>query len=142
MRYAKAVFERYKDKVKYWMTFNEINNQKNVDVDIFGWTCSGVQYKEGEIREEVMYQAVHHKLVASALAVKVGYEINPDLKIGCMVSFVPIYPFSCNPDVVMLSVESMHDRYLFADVHCRGHYPSYAKKERERKGYNIIMDDV
>ncbi len=140
VRYAKVVFDRYKDKVKYWMTFNEINNQKNTDVDIFPWTCSGVKFEEGENREEVMYQAVHHELVASALAVKAGHEINPDMKIGCMVSFVPIYPFSCNPDDMMLAAESMHDRYLFADVHCRGHYPRYALKEWERKGYNIKME--
>ncbi|WP_238907075.1 6-phospho-beta-glucosidase [Clostridium sp. YIM B02506] len=140
VRFSKAVFTRYKDKVKYWMTFNEINNQKNVANGIFAWTCSGVLFEEGENREEVMYQAVHHELVASALAVKIGHEINPELKIGCMVSFVPIYPYSCNPDDMMLSVESMHDRYFFADVHCRGHYSSYALKEWERKGYNIKME--
>lgn len=139
VRYAEAVFTRYQDKVKYWMTFNEINNQKNTDVDIFAWTCSGVTFKEGENREEVMYQAVHHELVASALAVKAGHALNPDLKIGCMVSFVPIYPYSCDPDDMMLSVEAMHDRYLFADVHVRGHYPAYAYKEWERKGYDIRM---
>ena len=25
MNYCKAIFERYKDKVRYWLTFNEIN---------------------------------------------------------------------------------------------------------------------
>ncbi len=29
VRFAEVVFERYKRKVKYWMTFNEINNQRN-----------------------------------------------------------------------------------------------------------------
>ncbi|KZL89623.1 6-phospho-beta-glucosidase BglA [Clostridium magnum DSM 2767] len=87
-----------------------------------------------------MYQAVHHELVASAIVVKKGHEINPDFKIGCMCSFVPIYPFSCNPDDMMLQVELMHDRYFFADVHCRGHYSAYALKEWERKGYNIKME--
>ena len=140
VRYATAVMERYKHKVKYGMTFNEINNQKNVVNPIFAWTCSGVDFKEGENREEVMYQAVHHELVASALVVKKGHEINPDFKIGCMVSFVPIYPYSCNPDDMMLQVESMHDRYFFADVHCRGHYSKYALKEWQRKGYNIKME--
>lgn len=140
VRYAAIVMERYKNKVKYWMTFNEINNQKNIDNPIFSWTCSGVLFKEGENREEVMYQAVHHQLVASAIVVKKGHEINPDFKIGCMCSFVPIYPFSCNPDDMMLQVELMHDRYFFADVHCRGHYSTYALKEWERKGYNIKME--
>lgn len=140
VRFAKVVFERYKNKVKYWMTFNEINNQKNTDNPIFGWTCSGILFKEGENREEVMYQAAHHQLVASALAVKAGHQINPDMKIGCMIAFVPIYPFSCNPEDMMLQVELMHDRYFFADVHCRGHYSSYALKEWERKGYNIKIE--
>jgi 6-phospho-beta-glucosidase len=140
VRYATTVMERYKNKVKYWMTFNEINNQKNTLNPIFAWTCSGIDFKEGEKREEVMYQAVHHELVASALVVKKGHEINPNFKIGCMCSFVPIYPFSCNPDDMMLQVEAMHDRYFFADVHCRGHYPSYAIKEWNRKGYNIKME--
>lgn len=140
VRFSQVVFARYQHKVKYWMTFNEINNQKNTANGIFGWTCSGLLFQEGENREEIMYQAVHHELVASALAVKVGHEINPELKIGCMIGFVPIYPFSCNPDDMMLQVESMHDRYFFADVHCRGHYSAYALKEWERKGYNIKME--
>lgn len=140
VRYATTVMERYKNKVKYWMTFNEINNQKNTVNPIFAWTCSGIDFKEDENKEEVMYQAVHHELVASALVVKKGHEINPDFQIGCMCSFVPIYPFSCNPEDMMLQVESMHDRYFFADVHCRGHYPSYALKEWSRKGYNIKME--
>ncbi|OIJ17314.1 6-phospho-beta-glucosidase [Anaerobacillus alkalilacustris] len=140
VRYATTVMERYKDKVKYWMTFNEINNQKNTANPLFSWTCSGVRFKEGENREEVMYQAVHHELVASALVVKAGRAINPDFEIGCMIAFVPIYSYSCNPDDMMLQVESMHDRWFFADVHCRGHYSSYALKEWERKGYNIKME--
>ena len=101
VKYAVTVFERYKDKVKYWMTFNEINNQSNTSADIFGWTCSGVQYSKFEKPQEAMYQAVHYELVASALAVKKGHEINPEFKIGCMCSFVPFYPYSCNPDDVM-----------------------------------------
>jgi len=141
VRYSTVVMERFKNKVKYWMTFNEINNQKNFSGPLFGWTCSGVLYEEGENKEETMYQVVHHELVASALVVKKGHEINPEFKIGCMCSFVPMYPYSCKPDDMMLSVESMHDRYLFADVHARGHYPTYALKEWARKGYNIKMEE-
>lgn len=57
-----------------------------------------------------------------------------------MCSFVPYYPYSCNPDDVMLALESMHERYYFADVHCRGHYPAYAKKEWEREGTAPVME--
>ena len=141
VRYSTTVMERYKNKVKYWMTFNEINNQTETEYDLFAFTCSGIVFKEGENRAEVTYQAVHHELVASALVVKRGHEINPDFKIGCMLAYVPIYPYSCNPDDMMLSVEAMHDRYVFGDVHCRGYYPSYAIKDWQRKGYNIKMED-
>ena len=139
VHYAVTVMERYKNKVKYWMTFNEINNQSNTDTDIFGWTNSGIHFSEFDDPKKALYQAAHHELVASALVVKKGHEINPDFKIGCMCSFVPFYPYSCNPDDVMMSVESMHERYYFTDVHCRGHYPAYAKKQWEREGNAPIM---
>ncbi|MGL5978866.1 MAG: 6-phospho-beta-glucosidase [Erysipelotrichaceae bacterium] len=140
-RYANVVMKRYANKVKYWMTFNEINNQKNVQNDIFGWTCSGVKYSSFEKPEEAMYQTVHHQLVASAQVVIDGKKINPDFEIGCMMAMVPIYPFSCNPDDIMLAQVMMRDRYFFADVHVRGHYSSFALKEWESKGYNIHITE-
>ncbi len=141
VRFSEVVMERYKNKVKYWMTFNEINNQKNYRNDIFGWTCSGVKFSRFEKPEEVMYQCAHHQLVASAMVVKRGKEINPNFKIGCMSAMVPIYPYSCNPDNINLANELMHDRYFFSDVHCRGKYPNYAFKEWERKGYDIKIEE-
>lgn len=140
VKFALTVMERYKDKVKYWMTFNEINNQKNYKYPLFGYTCSGVLFMEEENPEECMYQVVHHELVASALVVKKGHEINPEFQIGCMVACVPLYPFSCNPEDMMYSLLAMHDRYLFGDVHVRGEYPSYIWREWEQKGFHIQMD--
>ncbi|MBD2814105.1 6-phospho-beta-glucosidase [Xenorhabdus sp. Flor] len=141
LKFSIVVIKRYQHKVKYWMTFNEINNQKNVTADIFGWMCSGVKFMEYKKPEEAMYQAVHHQFIASALVVKQGHEINPNLKIGCMCSFVPYYPYSSNPDDVMQAEILMRDRYYFSDVMARGYYPAYAKKEWEIKGYNIVMED-
>ncbi|MBM7653878.1 6-phospho-beta-glucosidase BglA [Neobacillus cucumis] len=140
-KFAEVCFNRYKDKVKYWMTFNEINNQMDVNNPIFLWTNSGVLVEENEDAKEVMYQVAHHELVASALAVAKGKEINPEFQIGAMVSHVPIYPFSCNPEDVMLAEEEMRQRYFFPDVQVRGYYPKYALKEFERAGYNIKFED-
>ena len=140
VRFATACFERYKDKVEYWMTFNEINNQTAIENEFGIYTCSGVRFREDDNREELMYQVVHNEFVASALAVAAGHKINPNFKIGCMLACVPIYPYSCNPDDIMYAAEAMHDRHLFADVHARGEYPSYARCEWERKGYNIHME--
>ena len=140
VRYAVTVMERYKDKVKYWMTFNEINNQSDTSLDIFGWTNSGIKFSEFEDPKKALYQAAHHELVASALVVKKGHEINPDFQIGCMCSFVPVYPYSCDPEDVMLANEAMHGKFYFMDVHCRGHYGAYAKKAWEREGNAPLME--
>lgn len=39
-----------------------------------------------------MYQVLHHQFVASALAVKAARRINPEMKVGCMLAMVPLYP--------------------------------------------------
>ncbi|MFC0234160.1 6-phospho-beta-glucosidase [Vagococcus entomophilus] len=140
-KFAETCFMRYKDKVKYWMTFNEINNQMDTNNPIFLWTNSGVLVKEGERPKEVMYQVAHNELVASAKAVIIGKKINPDFQIGCMVSHVPIYPYSCNPKDIMAAEEAMHQRFFFADIHVRGVYPNYALKEFEREGYQLEIQE-
>lgn len=114
VRFAEVVFERYKHKVKYWMTFNEINNQRNWRAPLFGYCCSGVVYTEHD---------------------------NPEMKVGCMLAMVPLYPYCCNPDDVMFAQESMRERYVFTDVQLRGYYPSYVLNEWERRGFNIKMED-
>ncbi len=140
IHFCEVCFKRYKNKVKYWMTFNEINNQANYHNDIFGWTNAGVLYSQYDNPELAMYQSVHHLFVASAKAVILGHQINPDFKIGCMLAMEPVYPYNCHPQNNQLALEAMHDRYFFSDVQCRGHYPTYALKMFERKGYTIEME--
>lgn len=70
VRFAVTVMERYKNKVKYWMTFNEINNQSNTSADIFGWTDSGVIFSQYENKKKAMYQAAHHEMVAVQWLIK------------------------------------------------------------------------
>lgn len=79
VHYAETVFNRYKDKVKYWLTFNEINI-----IGMTGYSSGGLLFDDGKLNLQEMYQAAHHQFVASSLATKVGHEINPDFKIGCM----------------------------------------------------------
>ena len=141
VKFALTVMERYKNKVKYWITFNEINNQSNTSTDIFGWTNSGIKFSDYQNPREAMFQAAHHEFLASALVVKKGHEINPEFKIGGMCGWVPIYPYSCNPEDVMTAVEEMHERYYFMDVHVRGHYPAYAKAMWKKDNVNIQMEE-
>ncbi|KTI94385.1 6-phospho-beta-glucosidase [Enterobacter hormaechei] len=141
VRFAKVVFERYQHKVKYWMTFNEINNQANFHEDFAPFTNSGLKYAPGEDREPVMFQAAHYELVASALAVKAGRKINPSLHIGCMIAMCPIYPLTCAPDDMMMAKNAMHRRYWFTDVHVRGKYPQHLLNYFERRGFALDITE-
>ncbi|MEQ2877704.1 family 1 glycosylhydrolase [Enterococcus asini] len=115
LRFARVCFNRYKGVVKYWMTFNEINNQANYQEDFAPFTNSGLKFEPGEDREAIMYQAAHYELVASAKAVTLCHQVDPDAKIGCMIAMVPIYPYSCNPEDMMGATVAMQRRYWFAD---------------------------
>lgn len=140
VKFSEVVMKRYQHKVKYWMTFNEINNQRNWKYPLFGYCCSGVVYTDQENPEQTMYQVLHHQFVASAKVVSIGHDINPNFQIGCMIACVPLYPFSCHPDDMMYSVEAMRERFLFSDIQVRGYYPSYILKEWERRGFEIVME--
>lgn len=141
IKFSEVVLKRYQHKVKYWMTFNEINNQRNWQYPLFGYCCSGVVFTQEANPEETMYQVFHHQFVASAKVVKLARSINPQFKMGCMIAMVPLYPHSCHPDDVMYSAVAMRERYLFGDVQMRGAYPSYILKEWERRGFVIHMED-
>lgn len=141
VRFATTVLKRYQHKVKYWFTFNEINNQRNWKLPIFGYCNSGMLYQQHEHPEQVMYQVLHHQFIASALVVKLGHEINSELKIGSMIHMMPLYPASCRPQDLLLAQELMREKYLFSDVQVRGYYPSYLLKEWQRKGIQVEMLD-
>ena len=138
LRYAKVCFERYHEKVKYWMTFNEINNLIDTDNPFNAWTGAGVLYKEDENSEQTMYQISHYQFVASSLAVQEAKKIDSKLQIGCMLHLGPLYPASCKPLDQIASLKAMDRRFFFSDVQIRGTYPSYTKKLWERK--NIKLD--
>lgn len=89
-----------------------------------------------------MYQVAHNELIASAKAVKIGKEINPEFEIGAMISHVPIYPYSCNPNDIMEAEVASRMRFFFPDVHARGYYPGYATKMFEREGFDIGWQEV
>lgn len=135
LNYATVLFKRYKGKVKYWMTFNEINVMAHVP-----FIGGGIIIERDENREQVIYQGIHHQFVASALAVKIGHEIIPDSKIGCMIAGAATYPFTCNPDDVFESMQRDRIALFFSDVQARGYYPGYSKRFFKEKNINIKME--
>ena len=143
-KFAKVCIDRYMNKVKYWMTFNEINNQTLVENPIFAFTNSGILYKDNEDSLKVMYQAAHYQFVASAKVVNYARSLQQDLHVGCMVAALPFYPQTCNPKDVLKAQKCNQKQLFFSDVQVRGYYPSYMKKEWEIKGYqlDITQEDL
>lgn len=132
-KYVRTVFTRYKGKVHYWITFNEINS-----IWHFPLMGAGILTPKNLLNAQDLYQAAHHELVASALATKIGHEIDSENKIGCMVLGLTSYPRTCNPDDVIATMEESKRGYFFTDIHMRGYYPSYALKMMEKEG--VVLD--
>ncbi|GFZ27513.1 6-phospho-beta-glucosidase [Lactobacillus corticis] len=137
VRFAHVCFERYHSKVKYWMTFNEINNQTNYQSTLSVYENSGIKFKPNDDRQKLMYQAAHYELVASAEAVQIGHAIDPSLQIGCMLAFCPIYPNSSKPEDVLFAQRAMDTRLYFGDVHVNGHYPNFLLSYFQKKQYDM-----
>ena len=125
LRYCKAIFQRYKGKVKYWLTFNEINCAQ---VKFGVMTAAGVNcnFWDPINTEQLRYQALHHQFIASAQAVMLGRGIDPEFRFGCMLASMLNYPLTCHPDDVLLAQQTNQVKYLFCgDVMIRGRYPNY-----------------
>ncbi|KAA9001251.1 6-phospho-beta-glucosidase [Affinibrenneria salicis] len=132
-RYARTVFQRYQHKVKYWLTFNEINMSLHAPF-------TGVGLPSDSSRQDI-YQAIHHQLVASAKAVSACHEIIPDAKIGNMLLGGILYPLSCKPADVIETQQQNRDWLFFGDVQVRGYYPSYMNRFFKQRGITLHITD-
>ena len=138
------IFARYQGKVKYWLTFNEIN----AGTMPMGTVLSTGTFRgyEGPVttvpdKPQARYQALHHMLVASARVVKYAHEHYPEYKMGNMICFITSYPLTCNPDDIVRNQEQMREtNWYCSDVMVRGEYPAYAKRLWERKGISVKME--
>ncbi len=131
-RFCRVIFERYKNKVKYWMTFNEINC-----IAMHPQIPTGIR----DTDLQTIYNAADYELVASAKAVKLGHEINPDFKIGMMMIYPLTYAETCNPLDNLMAMEDMDKHYYFSDVQVRGYYSSKAKKFLARNNVQLDIQD-
>ena len=136
LKYCETVFKRYKGKVKYWLTFNEINSILHQP-----FMSGAILTPKEELSKQDLYQAIHHELVASAKAVKLAHEIDPDYKVGCMILAVTIYPLTSNPDDLIKVMELNDDYYLFSDIQARGEYPYFTKRLFEKDNIHLDITD-
>jgi 6-phospho-beta-glucosidase len=136
-RYASTLFKHYKNKVKYWLTFNEINGATHLPLLGLGFSPEN---KETQLQDS--FQGLHHQFVASALAVKAGHEIIPSSQIGCMLVYVPTYSYDSNPENVMYALQEsrLWNNYC-GDVQIRGAYPAFAKRFWKENGITLDIQD-
>ena len=135
MKFCNVIFERYKDKVKYWLTFNEINSILHQPL-----ISGGILTPKEKLTRQDLYQAIHHELVASAKAVKMAHEMMPQAKVGCMILAMPTYPLTSRPDDVLAAMKAEQKNYFFADVQVRGRYPKYLDTYLKKEGVSIQME--
>lgn len=145
-KYVRTVFQRYKGKVKYWMTFNEINNIFRMPFAAGGILDVNPEDTNEPIKgltKKDIYQACHYTFVANALTVKACHEIDPEAKIGCMLSLssCATYPNSCNPKDVIGALKYRRENLFFGDVMCRGEYPGYVNRIWEEEDCAPVVDE-
>lgn len=132
VRYAETLFNEYKDLVKYWLTFNEINNTI-MFLDMFG------QASDQDFQDA--YQQLHHQFLASAKAIQLGRKINPDFRFGNMICGITFYPGSSDPaDILENQHQWEKNIYYCSDVQAKGRYGSYAKRLWQEHNVELQME--
>lgn len=125
VNYAKTCFRRFQGKVKYYLTFNEINL-----IESAPYVEAGLIHAD----PQNIASASFHQFLASALTVKAAHENYPELKIGMMLAYGPVYALTCDPADQLLA-KQREDRTLFySDVQMNGIYSQYRLAEYKRNG--------
>lgn len=144
LNYCRAIFTRYKGKVKYWLTFNEINSSTApmgalLNQGILNDLENPTPFMGQPDIPQQRFQGLHHMFVASAKAVQMAHEIDPRYQVGNMMLYAASYPLTCSPDDVLKNQEyNRVMNYFCSDVQCRGAYPSYMN--RYFAGHGITID--
>ncbi|MGT2950725.1 6-phospho-beta-glucosidase [Streptococcus cuniculi] len=134
VRYAETLFKEYKGLVKYWLTFNEINGTL-MFMEFSGDNATDKEYQDA-------YQHLHHQFVASARAVKLAHEIDPDYKVGNMICGITYYPATCDPADILLNEHKWEQNiYYCGDVQAKGKYPTYAHRLWKERNVTVEMTE-
>lgn len=139
LKFCRTMFEALKGKVRYWVTFNEMNHidPQTEASDIFTYIIAGLKYSKLEDRAQTLALIGYNMTLASCLAVKLGHEIDIENKIGCVFGIEPVYPIDCNPENVMNAFKQMDRDFYQIDAMCNGEFPKYKLKEYQTHGIDI-----
>ena len=137
-KFVKTICTRYKDKVKYWLTFNEVDSMIR-----HPYTTGGLvrdRFPEDVNWNQIIFQSMHHQFVASALATKICHEIIPGSMVGCMLTKLTYYPYSCKPEDVLQAQQDMRSTYCYSDTQVFGEYPAYLLAKFKNEGVKIVKE--
>lgn len=135
--YVKTIVHRYHDRVKYWISFCEINVMNHAL-----YMVAGTIVQKGQNREEILHQCAYHQLLANAILVKVCHEMDNSLKVGCEVAGSPCYPLTSSPEDYQLMMKADRSNYRYTDVMVKGHFPYYFLKELQQYHIEMLEEDI
>ena len=140
LKYCKTMFEALKGKVKYWVTFNEMNHidPQTEASDIFTYIIAGLKFSEMVEKKQTLATIGYNMTLAGVKAVELAHEIDHNNKVGCVFGLTPVYPINCNPVNVMNAFKEMDRDFYQIDAMCNGCFPKY--KLKEYKDSNIQLE--
>ncbi|EMF49828.1 glycoside hydrolase family 1 protein [Streptococcus parauberis] len=98
IRYGKEMVDRFGNRVKYWITFNE----QNIFHFREGFHISG--YDQGDESIQDLYQIAHNVMICHAEIANYIHETT-DAKIGGMLAYSEVYPASPRPEDIKVARE-------------------------------------
>ncbi|MGL9730958.1 family 1 glycosylhydrolase [Enterococcus sp. DIV0756] len=143
LRFCETMFRSFNHKVKYWVTFNEMNHidPQSEASDIFTYIIAGLKFSEIEDKKRTLAVIGYNMTIASCLAVNLARKINPENKVGCVFGIEPVYPVDCNPENVLNAYKQMDRDFYQIDAMCNGAFPKYKLKEYEAIGIKLEIDE-
>ncbi len=132
--YVQTIVSRYGSRVRYWISFCEINVMNHAL-----YMVGGTIVPAGRNREEVLLQTAYNKLLANAAFVQVCHENG--LLAGCEIAGAPVYTHHATAEDYLLKMKADRDNYRYGDVMVKGKIPFFFRKELEENGITIRRED-
>lgn len=120
-KHVEVVVNRLKGKVKYWLTYNEINLAP-YQSDL----VAGAYRPEDMSMTEMFAQLSINTAIAHARAVEVIKRIDSNAWVGGMIGHAPFYPLTCkSEDIIAADFKNKMHNYLPFDIMTSGELPDY-----------------
>ncbi|KXU10372.1 glycoside hydrolase family 1 protein [Streptococcus gallolyticus] len=135
LKYCDILFTAFKDKVKYWVTFNEQN--------VFTTLGYRLEAHPPGVRDlKRMYEANHIVNLANAKAIALFHQMVPNGLIGPSFGYGPMYPLTANPTDVLAAEngEALNNSW-WLDVYCKGQYPKVIFKQLKALGLAPTLEE-